>query len=698
MRKATMRDFLVEIHTEELPPNALKSLASHFLQEIQMRLNKAELKYHSARSFVTPRRLAVQVTKLAGQQPDSIVERKGPALTAAFNAEGGPTPACIGFARSCGVTPQQLVTIKTAQGEWVGFLQPVTGQSVQALLPTIIQQAIAALPAPKRMRWGHHTAEFLRPVHSIIMLYGNDIVPANILGLQSGRKTRGHRFHSKGWIDIANARRYLKTLEKKYVLAGFEERKEKIRALTMQAVKQLAEATHQDLFAQINDALLEEVTGLVEWPVALCGHFDDHFLSVPQEALISAMQDHQRYFPIVNKEGQLQPYFVTISNIESKDPKQVIAGNERVLRARLSDAQFFFDMDLKQTLSSRVDDLKQIVYQHALGTLFDKAERLSHLAEKIAQQLGADSTNAKQAGLLAKADLTTQLVGEFPELQGIAGRYYAYHENIPADICDALREQYLPRFSGDLLPSTLTGCAVALADRLDTLVGVFGMNHIPTGDKDPFGLRRAALGLLRILIEKQLPLDCRDLLQMTLECYVIPFENPMLIDHVLHFILERLRPWYQEQSISMDVYAAVAALHITTPYDFHCRIQAVQAFKCLPEAHALSRANKRVSNILSQYNGAIEGQVIHSDLFEEEAERLLAEKLGEKRDEVMALSASKKYAAILTTLAALRGPVDDFFDNVLVMTEERARRENRLLLLKQLRELFLYVADIALLQ
>jgi glycyl-tRNA synthetase beta chain len=693
-----MRDFLIEIHTEELPPKSLKNLAAQFLQEIQTRLTKAELKYHSAESMATPRRLTVLVKKLAAEQPDSVVERKGPALTAAFDKEGKPTPACIGFARSLGVTPLELATIKTPQGEWVGFQQTMTGQSVQTLLPSIVQQAIAALPISKRMRWGSQTVEFIRPVHSILMLYGNDIIPADILGLQTDRKTRGHRFHSKGWMDVPNPGRYLSLLEKKYVLADFEKRKEKIRMLIVEAVKQLALDKNQDIHAEIEETLLDEVTGLVEWPIAFCGHFDNDFLSVPQEALISAMQDHQRYFPIVNQHNQLQPYFVMISNIESKQPKQVIAGNERVLRARLSDAKFFYDTDLKHTLSSRLDDLKQIVYQNKLGTLFDKAERIANIAEKIASQFGSDSVAAKEAGLLAKADLTTQLVGEFPELQGIAGSYYAKEQNIPQETAEAIREHYLPRFSGDHLPSTLTGCVVAIADRLDTLVGVFGINQMPTGDKDPFGLRRAALGILRILIEKQLPLDLRDLLELSLQQYQIQFENPALIESVLTFILERLKPWYQEQQISGDVYASVAALNITKPFDFHCRIQAVQAFKQLPEAESLSSANKRVSNILSKYNGALLEATYNDQLREHEAERVLSEQLKQKQDEISDLSQSMKYAEILASLATLREPVDHFFDNVLVMTEDKERRENRLLLLKQLRELFLHVADIALLQ
>lgn len=690
-----MRDFLVEIHTEELPPKALQRLAASFLQEVQSQLKQAELSFDSAHSFATPRRLAVLVKKLNEKQVDSIIERKGPALTAAFDANGKATPACEGFARSCGVTPEKLITIKNAQGEWIGFQQKVKGKSAQALLPVIVQQALSSLPIPKRMRWGDNAIEFVRPVHSVIMLYGDKVVPAEILGLHTDRKTRGHRFLSKGWVSIASPATYLKSLENKFVLADFEQRKEHIREQAYAIVKK---TLGENAKVVIQENLLDEVTGLVEWPIAVCGNFDNDFLTVPQEALISAMQDHQRYFPIVDQDNKLLPHFVAISNIKSKIASHVIHGNERVLRARLADAKFFYDTDKKIKLADRVEILKGIVFQNKLGTLYDKSQRLAELAFDIAEAIETSAVKTKRAGLLTKTDLTTQLVGEFPELQGIAGYHYALAEGLPNEIAQALYEQYLPRFSGDKLPETKIGCALAIADRLDTLIGVFGINQAPTGDKDPFGLRRSALGVLRILIEKKLDLDLQPLLQKALHRYANQLENKAVVQHVLTFMLDRLKPWYLEQHISADVLAAVNALNITRPYDMHLRIQAVQTFKKCPEAAALSIANKRVSNILSKYEEKIIAHEIDVGLFEHDAETKLAEQLKAQRDHVVSLSRSGKYAEVLTHLATLREPVDIYFDKVLVMTDDKARRENRLLLLKNLRELFLHVADIALLQ
>ncbi len=690
-----MTDFLVEIHTEELPPKSLHRLAAHFSHEIQSGLRKAELSFASAHCYATPRRLAVWIKKLSPQQPDTEIERKGPALSAAYDTQNKPTQACIGFARSCGVNPEALLTIKNAQGEWVGHKQKISGKTAQELLPAIVMTALAALPVAKRMRWGNQSIEFVRPVHSVILLYGKEIVPADILGMTTDRKTQGHRFHSKGWISITSPAAYAKSLAKKFVLADFLERKEKIRQQVTQLVNEtLGSKAH----ALIPDELLDEVAGLVEWPVALLGQFDANFLSVPQEALVSAMQDHQRYFPVVDPQNKLLPYFIMVSNIESKNPKQVITGNERVLRARLSDAAFFFSVDKKQKLADRVDSLKHIVFQHKLGTLYDKATRIAQLTAKMAKDMRVDVEAAKRAGLLAKTDLTTQLVNEFPELQGIAGFYYALQDGEPEMIAKALNEQYLPRFSGDSLPSTALGCAIAIADRLDTLVGVFGIQQAPTGDKDPFGLRRAALGALRIMIEKQLNLDLQTLLQATAEGYAIKLENPEVVKQVLQFMFERLKPWYQEQGISPDVLAAVAVLGVTRPYDFHCRLQAVQAFKKLPEAKALSIANKRVSHILDKYADIITAKTVDAALFEHDAEQRLANQLQELRDKIITQSPSENYTSMLTQLAALHAPIDAFFDKVMVMVDDKARRENRLLLLKNLRELFLSVADVALLQ
>ena len=686
--------FLVEIQTEELPPKSLRKLATSFLHEISNRLTNAAFTFKDAQFFATPRRLAVLVKKLSEEQPDTVVERKGPALSAAFDSSGNPTPACVGFARSCNVEPSQLMTIKTPQGEWVGYKQTVAGKKIQACLPEIVAQALAALPIPKPMRWGESAVEFVRPVHSAMMLYGSEIIHATLLGCDTDNKTRGHRFHSKGLITVSNPSRYLKALEKKFVLADFDARKQKIRELTEELVKN---SFGNEAHALITDALLEEVTGLVEWPVAIGGNFDKRFLSVPQEALISAMQDHQRYFPVVDANGKLLPHFITISNINSKEPKRVISGNERVLRARLSDAAFFFETDKKHTLESRLERLKGIVFQQKLGSLYDKAERLSKLTAFIANEINANSDDAKRAGLLAKTDLTTQLVGEFPELQGIAGSYYAKHDNESEAVASALNEQYLPRFSGDTLPSSPTGCALAIADRIDTLVGTFGIHQIPTGDKDPFGLRRAALGVLRILIERKLDCDLEKILHFSADLYG-KLENTQAASQVFDFMLERLKFWYLDQGVSTDVFASVAVLKPPKPFDIDRRIQAVAAFKKLPAAEALSVANKRVSNILVKYTDAISLEKIDVHLFEHNAEKTLAEKLAEHRDSIISLSRSARYTDVLMQLAELREPVDAFFEHVMVMTDDKPRRENRLLLLKNLRELFLNVADIALLQ
>ncbi len=691
-----MRDFLVEIHTEELPPKTLKRLATHFLHEIETRLNQAELRFESAQFFATPRRLAVLVKKLTEKQADSIIERKGPAKGAAYDKEGKPTPACMGFAKSCGIDPSALITIKSAQGEWVGFKQAVKGKTVRELLPAMVNDALASLPIAKRMRWNDGTIEFVRPVHSVMMLYGDKVISGTVLGLAADRKTHGHRFLSKAWISIPSPSTYEEILENQFVIADFERRKTLIRHEIDVAVQN---TLGEHASAVVDETLLDEVTGLVEWPVALCGSFDKDFLSVPPEALISAMQDHQRYFPIVDKKTRaLLPNFIALINIKTKSPSHVIHGNERVLRARLSDAAFFYETDKKTKLSERIPLLKNIVFQAGLGTLLDKSERIKKQTCFMAKALDINKTQAELAATLAKTDLTTQLVGEFPELQGIAGYRYALCENQPGDIPIALKEQYHPRFSGDVVPSTKLGCILAIADRLDTLVGAFGINQIPTGDKDPLGLRRAALGVLRILIENKLDLDLQTLVEHAYSAYDNTLKNKETISQVLNFILERLKPWYQEQMISADVFASVAALHITKPYDMHRRILAVQTFKNRPEAIALSVANKRVSNILSKYEENISSSTLNSSLFENDIEKTLAAQIANMHDSISSLSENGDYPEILTRLAGLREPVDQYFDKILVMADDKSLRENRLLMLKQLRGLFLHVADIALLQ
>lgn len=689
-------DFLVEIHTEELPPKNLLKLADAFAQHIKERLQKADLKFVDIKAFAAPRRLAVMVKELAATQPEQVVERKGPALSAAFDANGNPTQACVGFARSGGVEVKDLATIKNAQGEWVGFTQHVPGKTVKELLPPIIEQSLTALPIAKRMRWGDSDAQFVRPVHSIIMLFGDDIIEATLFGCKSGRVTRGHRFHAPDWITIPVASAYPSLLATEgHVIVDIAERRQRIRD---DAIACMQKKLDTEAEVVLSDDLVNEVTGIVDWPTALCGTFDAEFLQVPKEVLISAMQDHQRYFPVVDKKGKLLPYFIAISNIQSHDPARVIHGNERVLRARLSDAAFFYHADQKERLDARIDILKGIVFQAKLGTLYDKAERISKLAAFIAKKIGANAEFAARAGMLAKTDLTTNMVGEFPELQGVMGCYYARHDGEPDDIAIAMQEQYKPRFAGDTLPQNSIGQALALADRLDTLIGAFGINQIPTGDKDPYGLRRAAVGVLRILIENKINLDLHEALMFAVSTYTFSLENKEAVQQVLTFLQERLRAWYQEQGVSADVFAAVAALGIANPLDASARIKAVQAFKKLSEAENLSVANKRVSNILAKYADAIDAKTIDPAFFENAAEKELAQQLEKKRAQIERLSQSGQYDEVLLQLTELRKPIDDFFDQVMVMTEDKSRRENRLLLLSKLRSLFLQVADIALLQ
>lgn len=689
------QDLLLELHTEELPPKALTTLGTALKQELERQLQKANLSFGAATVYATPRRLAVLIKKVAALQAAQTSERKGPALTAAYDKEGKPTPACLGFARSCGVEVSALITIKNPGGEWVGFQETLPGKPTVALLPAMVQQSLAQLPIAKRMRWGANTETFIRPVHSVILLFGKEVVAATIMGHKTDRFTVGHRFHHPKPIKITSPSKYADILEKKaYVVADFAKRKQFIRERAEAAV-QLALGKEANI--QFDPALLDEVTGLVEWPIAIVGHFDPKFLSLPAPALISAMQDHQRYFPIVDQAQQLMPCFAAITNIESKDINGVIAGNERVLRARLSDAAFFYQKDKQQKLEARVDALKGIVFQAKLGTLYDKTQRLVKLVEAVSFfEEGESGEISARAALLAKTDLVTEMVGEFPELQGVMGYYYALNDQEPTTVAQAIVEHYKPRYSGDTLPATPAGCMLALVDRIDTLVGVFGINQIPTGDKDPFGLRRAALGVLRILIEKQIDLDLEDLLNSAAGNYP-GLENKETVSQLLRFMLERLKAWYQEQGITPDVFAAVAALNLTRPYDMHRRIQAVQYFKGLPDAESLAMANKRVSNILGQYTDNIVAKNIDPALFEDEAEHELARSLAEQNKRIAPLYAAGNYVEVLTQLATLRGPIDHFFERVLVMSEDQRKRENRLLMLSQLRALFLQVADIALL-
>jgi glycyl-tRNA synthetase beta chain len=687
-------DFLIEIHTAELPPKSLLALAENFCAGITTRLQKNELTFKESCFFATPRRLAVLVTALISDQPDKAIERKGPALDKAYDADGKPTPACVGFARSAGIDVSELVTLETAQGKFVGCKQQIKGKHVTEILPALVEEALTALPIPKPMRWGAHPQKFIRPVYSVIMLYGKDIIDADILGCKTDRKTYGHRFMHPEVVEIAEPSTYENTLEKAFVIADFKKRQKKIsEEIRKIQTKKLGDDTHI-----VNDQnLLEEVTSLVEWPHAICGSFEKAFLQVPVEALTAAMMDHQRYFPVFSGSNQLLPNFIAISNIVSKDDERIVKGNERVLRARLSDAAFFYETDKKISLRNRVEKLQNIIFQNKIGTLYDKTKSLEGLAAYIAKHIGADTATTERAATLSKTDLTTELVGEFPELQGIAGSYYAKHDGESTEIATALSEQYKPRFSGDDLPQTSVGCALAIADRLYTLIGIFGINQPPTGDKDPFGLRRAALGILRIVIENKFNLNLQKLIEKASH-YIPGLENKNVANDVLNFILDRLKPWYQEQGINANTIAAVMALkNMDNPYDISRRIEAVTAFEKLPEADALSAANKRVSNILAKYDGQF-AESLREKLFENDAERDLAKQIEHHAKMIEKFSEAAEYQKILSQLANLRAPVDNFFDHVMVMTDDKAKRENRLLMLKKLRELFLHVADIALLQ
>lgn len=688
-------DFLLEIQTEELPPKSLRKTAETLCAEISNRLLQVGLTYSSVNFFATPRRLAVLVQGLPAQTAEHVVERRGPALQVAYDKAGTPTPACIGFAKSCGISVDGLIRIKTEQGEWVGGHVRMPGKAVTELLPELVKDAISVLPIQRPMHWGTGSALFLRPVVGVVMLYGEDIVSATILGCQAGRTTLGHRVLSPDPIVIPHASLYASLLSTAgFVLTDFAAREKLIKTQAEMAAAKISPNAR----AMLDSALLEEVTGLVEWPNAVVGQFDAEFLKLPREVLISAMQDHQRYFPVSDQQGKLLPYFICISNTDTKDMRYVISGNERVLRARLADAQFFYEVDRKVPLADRVASLQGMIYQAKLGTLLDKANRLAHLTKFVGCQIlgKAAEKNAARAGLLAKADLTTQMVGEFPGLQGVMGYYYAL-DSEPMEIAEALREQYLPRFAGDHLPKHNLGKALALADRIDTIIGAFGIKQIPTGDKDPYGLRRSAIGIVRIIIEEKIDLDFQALLEEAKKHFTLKFEDNVT-EQVFNFIIERMRVWYHDQGITPDVFASVTALNLVNLLDIDARIHAVKNFKTLEAAASLSIANKRVTNILAKYPDQISIHAIEPAYFEDQAEAKLADLLTRKAHTITALNQKGKYSEALLQLAELKMPVDDFFDHVMVMVDDKTRRENRLLLLTQLRSLFLQVADIALLQ
>ncbi|WP_249976393.1 glycine--tRNA ligase subunit beta [Vreelandella olivaria] len=678
---------LLELGTEELPPTALDALSDAFAASIEKGLQEAEIPFQSVTAYATPRRLAVQVKALADKQPDREVERRGPALAAAFK-DGEPTKAAEGFARSCGVSVDELIHLETDKGTWLGYREQQQGESVQSLLPEMVRKTLQSLPVPKNMRWGASRVEFSRPVHWLVALYGNQVITAEALGLQASRTTYGHRFHAPNAIQLEHADDYLAALENAYVLADRQQRRERIREQV------LAEAEVQEAKAVIDEDLLVEVSGLVEWPVALTGSFDERFLEVPAECLISSMKANQKYFHLLDDQDKLKPLFITISNIDSADPQQVISGNEKVIRPRLADAAFFYDTDRKRTLASRIPQLESVVFQQQLGTLADKARRSTAIATFIAEQIHGDVAYAQRAVALAKCDLVTEMVLEFPELQGIMGRYYAEQDGEPAEVAQALEEQYLPRFASDAIPESLTGQALALADRLDTLVGIFGIGQRPTGAKDPFALRRASIGVLNILVKGELNLDLRELLQMAATQHQNLPKADGLVDDVLTYMLDRFRAWGQEEGITAEMYLAVRARPATKPLDFARRLRAVKAFAQREEAAALTAANKRVSNILSkqEHDGSTQ---VDQNLLQEEAEKTLFSAVTASQQQVAPLFAAGDYQQALDMLATLREPVDAFFDQVMVMADDDAIRHNRLALLASLQALFLKVADIS---
>ncbi|MFZ7109746.1 glycine--tRNA ligase subunit beta [Avibacterium avium] len=685
------KNFLAEIGTEELPPKALKKLATAFAENVENELNQAGLAFDKVEWFATPRRLAVKVLGLAESQPSKEVEKRGPAVAAAFDAEGKPTKAAEGWARGCGISVDQAERLVTDKGEWLVHRAVIEGQPTKNLLLGIISNALAKLPIPKTMRWGDKSEQFVRPVHTVTLLFGDELIEGEILGVASGKTIRGHRFLGEQKFSIDNADQYPEILEQKgSVIADFERRK----AIILENSQQ--KATALGGVADIEENLLDEVTALVEFPNVLTAKFEERFLAVPAEALVYTMKGDQKYFPIYDKNGKLLPHFIFVSNINPQDPTAIIEGNEKVVRPRLTDAEFFFKTDLKQRLEDNLPRLKTVLFQQQLGTLFDKTERIEKLSGEIAAQIGADVAKAERAGLLSKCDLMTNMVFEFTDTQGVMGMHYARHDGEDEEVAVALNEQYMPRFAGDELPHSLVACSVALADKLDTLTGIFGIGQHPKGDKDPFALRRAALGVLRIIVEKKLPLDLTDLVKKSTALFGDRLTNSNVVDDVVDFMLGRFRAWYQEEGIAVDVIQAVLARRPTRPADFDARVRAVAHFRTLDAAEALAAANKRVSNILAKAEGEI-GE-IHLDRCVEPEEKALAESVLALQSEVQPLIAKGYYVAVLDKLANLRQPVDNFFEKVMVNVEDPQLRQNRLAILKTLQGLFLQVADISLLQ
>ncbi len=684
------QDLLFELGCEELPPKNLLSLSNALLNNMLKGLDKAGLNYQDAKAYATPRRLAVLIKGLTSTQADKIVEKRGPALKAAFTEDGSPSRATLGFAKSCGTEFNTLDRMKTDKGEWLIFKQAIKGKTTTALIPSIINQGIQQLPIAKKMRWGNSITEFVRPVHWAVLLYGEKVIEANILGLKTSNQSHGHRFHAPESFTISSPNTYVSTLKKQgQVIADFDERKLIIRKAANEAAEKVGGRAH------IEEDLLEEIAALNELPVPIMGNFDKRFLSLPKEVLITTMQSNQKYFPVVNGAGDLLAHFITFSNIKSTCPESIQRGNERVILPRLADAEFFWNQDRKHPLSARVEKLATIVFQQKLGTMADKTKRLQSLARYIAIQLKADEELANRAALLAKTDLITDMVGEFASLQGIVGRYYALADNENEAVACALEEQYFPKQSGTATPKSTLGQILSLADKVDTLTGIFSAGLIPTGDKDPYALRRASLGVLRIIIENKLSLNIVDLITTALQLYTHDFELEKTKKLINDFVFERLKGYCLEQGYHHDEFEAVIALKPAKPLDFIERLQAVKSFRQLPEAESLAAANKRIGNILKKADTV--PTEIKGELVEPQEKQLLA--LAQKSAvAIQPLLKKGNYEAALSELAQLKEPVDHFFDNVMVNCEDLNLRANRLALLNLLSQQFLKIADIAKLQ
>lgn len=687
----TTETLLIELGTEELPPKSLKTLATAFFDNIKTQLDSSDLSYGEIKWYATPRRLAVQVFDLVEKQQDKVVEKRGPAVNVAFDAEGNASKAAQGWARSNGITVEEAERLVTDKGEWLLYKATVAGKNVAELIPAMVVTALNKLPIAKPMRWGNERIQFIRPVHTLTMLFGSTIIAGEALGVSSSNQLQGHRFHHKGLVTLEHANDYEAVLNAAHVVVDFDARQAQI-------VKQIETAAQSiDAVALIDEELLNEVTALVEWPVTLVGTFDKDFLNVPAEPLIYSMKDHQKYFPVTDKSGELVNKFIFVANIESKEPDAVIFGNEKVIRPRLADAEFFFKTDKKQSLESRLTSLESVLFQKQLGTLKAKSERIASLSQHIAEQLNESAADAYRAGLLSKTDLMSEMVLEFPQVQGTMGKYYALHDGENVNIAQALEDQYRPRFAGDALPEANIGCAVAISDKIDTLVGIFGINQAPKGDKDPFALRRAAIGSIRIIIEKQLDLDLLTLISKSIELFGEKLVNENTANDVLDFIMGRFRAFYQEQGISVDVIQAVLAKKPSAPLDFEKRIKAVTYFGELAEAATLAAANKRVGNILAKFDGELYNE-FNLELAREQAELDLAAIYTAISLKVKPLMLDKNYQAALTELAALKAPIDTFFDNVMVMSDDEAVKINRLTLLNEIRNSFFAIADISVLQ